>query len=91
MSPNATTLVPSRYMSRACDWIFERGMQMIIDLDSWEIGYADGQSDRSSECPENVDSISYSSGYCEGRACRADARRKGRTAVRILHLEPTGL
>src|SRR6202021_2736958 len=33
-------------------------------------GYADGQFGRLSQCPANLDSFSYSSGYCEGRACR---------------------
>src|ERR1700704_6038828 len=49
-----------------------KGAKMIIniDLDSWEVGYADGQFGRLSQCPANLDSFSYSSGYCEGRACR---------------------
>jgi hypothetical protein len=64
---------------------------MIIDLDSWETGYADGQLGRPTRCPDNFDRFSYSSGYCEGRACRAGVRKKGRTALRLLHLEPTGL
>jgi hypothetical protein len=42
-----------------------------IDLDSWEVGYADGQFCRLSQCPANLDSFSYSSGYCEGRAGHA--------------------
>jgi hypothetical protein len=42
-----------------------------IDLDSWEVGYADGQFARPSQCPANLDSFSYSTGYCEGRACHA--------------------
>src|ERR1700738_2195889 len=45
-------------------------MVINIDLDSWEVGYADGQFGRLSQCPANLDSFSYSSGYCEGRACR---------------------
>ena len=46
-------------------------MVINIDLDSWEVGYADGQVSRLSECPANLDSFSYSSGYWEGRACHA--------------------
>jgi hypothetical protein len=64
---------------------------MVIDLDSWEKGYADGQLGNSSQCPANFDSFSYSSGYCEGRAFGAGLRRKSPTALRLLHLEPTGL
>ena len=72
--------------------IFGRlGVQMIIDLDSWEVGYADGQLGRLPKCPAKFDPISYSSGYFEGRACEAAVRRKGATALRLLHLEPTGL
>jgi hypothetical protein len=52
------------------------GVLMIIDLDSWEAGYADGQLCRPSQCPANLDPLSYSSGYGEGRACRAETRRK---------------
>ena len=54
-----------------------------IDLDSWEVGYADGQFGRLSQCPANLDLFSYSAGYCEGRACHAvtywgrSARRRG--------------
>jgi hypothetical protein len=47
------------------------GAQMIIDLDSWEAGYADGRLGCGPECPENHDEVSYSSGYREGRATRA--------------------
>jgi hypothetical protein len=46
--------------------------KMTIDLDSWEIGYADGQCGRPLQCPTNLDCFSYSSGYCEGRAYLAD-------------------
>jgi hypothetical protein len=64
---------------------------MIIDLDSWELGYADGQLGRPPQIPDNLDPFSYSSGYCEGRACGAGMRKKGRTALRLMYLEPTGL
>jgi len=43
-------------------------MTIEIDLDSWEAGYADGRSGRPPQCPDNLDSFSYSSGYREGRA-----------------------
>jgi hypothetical protein len=46
-----------------------------IDLDSWEVGYADGHFGRLSQCPANLDSVSYSSGYYEGRACHTGTDR----------------
>jgi hypothetical protein len=49
---------------------------MIIDLDSWETGYADGQLGRASQRPTDLDPWSYSSGYREGRAARAGTRSK---------------
>ena len=52
------------------------GAQMIIDLDSWEAGYADGRLGCGAACPEHHDEVSYSSGYREGRATRAGARMK---------------
>jgi hypothetical protein len=50
-------------------------MVINIDLDSWEVGYADGQVSRPSQCPANLDSFSYSTGYCEGRACHVGTDR----------------
>ena len=50
-------------------------MVINIDLDSWEVGYADGQFGRLSHCPANLDSFSYSTGYCEGRACHVGTDR----------------
>jgi len=44
---------------------------MIIDLDSWEAGYADGRLGRASQCPTRFDTLSYCNGYCEGRAMRS--------------------
>jgi hypothetical protein len=41
-------------------------MVINIDLDSWEVGYADGQFCRLSQCPANLDSFSYSSGSVRG-------------------------
>jgi hypothetical protein len=49
---------------------------MIIYLDSWETGYADGQLGRASQCPSDLDQLSYSNGYREGRECRAGTRKK---------------
>jgi hypothetical protein len=51
-----------------------KGAKMIIDidLDSWEVGYVDGQFDRRSQCPTNLDLFSYAAGYCEGRASHAE-------------------
>jgi hypothetical protein len=61
-----------------------RGAQMIIDLDSWEAGYADGRLGCGPACPENRDEVSYSSGYREGRATRAGVRMK---PPRLRHLQ----
>jgi hypothetical protein len=41
---------------------------MIIDLDSWEMGYADGQNGHASQRGVDLDPLSYSSGYVQGRA-----------------------
>ena len=56
---------------------------MIIDLDSWEIGYGDGHVGRSFECPVNRDQLSYASGYSLGRATRAEARNQTRVRVSV--------
>ena len=56
---------------------------MRIDVDSWEIGYDDGQFGRPSQFgllsqfPITLDWFSYSSGYCEGRAYRARRHHLG--------------
>jgi len=55
------------------------GERMIIDLDSWEIGCADGRLGRSPEYPVNRDQVSYFSGYVQGRR----ARVRGRKEVRL--------
>jgi hypothetical protein len=47
---------------------FDRGEQMIIDLDSWEAGYGDGLLGRPSQCTDGLDRFSYSSGYVQARA-----------------------
>jgi len=47
---------------------------MIIDLDSWETGYADGKLGRALECPIELDPSSYSLGFRQGRASRAGMR-----------------
>ena len=47
---------------------------MNIDLDSWEAGYADGQYGRSPQCAIGLDQVSYLSGFCHGRARRAQSR-----------------
>jgi hypothetical protein len=49
---------------------------MNIDLDSWEAGYADGQYGRSPQCAIGLDQLSYLSGFCHGRARRAQSRTK---------------
>jgi hypothetical protein len=50
----------------------------VIDLDSWETGYADGELGRATQCPIGCDCepLSYSIGYRAGRESRAGARRK---------------
>ena len=52
------------------------GCKMVIDLDSWETGYADGSLGRALQCPLDFDQISYLSGYCEARAYVVGKRRK---------------
>ena len=52
-----------------------RGVQMIIDLDSWEAGYDDGLRGRPSQCVAGLDGFSYSSGYCQARAYRRGTRQ----------------
>ena len=47
---------------------------MIIDLDSWEAGYDDGLLGRPSQCTPGFDWLSYSTGYCQARACRAGTK-----------------
>jgi hypothetical protein len=39
---------------------------MMIDFEGWDVGYADARSGQPSQCPTNVDPISYLSGYREG-------------------------
>jgi hypothetical protein len=48
---------------------------MIIDLDSWEAGYDDGLRGRPSQCTAGLDRFSYSSGYCQARACRKGTQK----------------
>src|SRR6478672_4251080 len=53
---------------------FEKGEQMIVDLDSWEAGYGDGLLGRPSQRMPALDWFSYSSGYLQARAHRAGTR-----------------
>ena len=46
------------------------GAKMMIDFEGWDVGYADARNGQPSQCPTNVDPISYLSGYREG--CFAD-------------------
>jgi hypothetical protein len=57
---------------------FGMGAKMIIDLDSWETGYADGQLGRPSQCPADLDRFSYSGGYGQARAGAQEASRPRR-------------
>jgi len=57
---------------------FETGEQMIVDLDSWEAGYADGLLGRPSQRLPALDWFSYSSGYLQARASRAGTRADSR-------------
>ena len=52
----------------------KQGRKMNIDLDSWEAGYADRQYGRSPQCEIGLDEVSYLSGFCHGRARRAQSR-----------------
>ena len=56
---------------------------MIIDLDSWEVGYRDGHVGCPFECPLNRDQLSYASGYSLGRATR-EARKQIRVCPAVL-------
>jgi hypothetical protein len=53
---------------------------MIVDLESWEAGYDDGLLGRPSQCTPGLDRFSYSSGYCQARACRAGTQETPRYA-----------
>ncbi len=64
-------------------WI-KQGRKMNIDLDSWEAGYADGQYGRSPQCAIGLDQVSYLSGFCHGRARRAQSRTKSPPLLRSL-------
>ena len=48
----------------------------VIDLDSWETGYADGELGRATQCPIGCDCepLSYSIGYRAGREVLAQER-----------------
>jgi hypothetical protein len=50
----------------------------VIDLDSWETGYADGELGRETQCPTGCDChpLSYSIGYHAGCKARAGARSR---------------
>jgi hypothetical protein len=49
---------------------------MIVDLESWEVGYDDGLFGRPSQCTSGLDRFSYSSGYFQARACRAGTQEE---------------
>jgi hypothetical protein len=61
-------------------WLRTMGRQMIMDLDSWEAGYADGQLDRSFECRGGLDALSYAAGYRAASAYVAAKSRRLRYA-----------
>jgi hypothetical protein len=42
------------------------GAKMVIDFEGWDVGYADARNGQPSQCPTNVDPISYLNGYREG-------------------------
>jgi hypothetical protein len=50
---------------------------MNIDLDSWEAGYAHGKQGRPPRCAIEFDQVSYLSGFCHGRAWRAQQSAVG--------------
>jgi hypothetical protein len=57
------------------------GEAMIVDLESWEAGYDDGLVGRPSQCTQGLDQVSYSSGYFQARACRAETQETPRYAL----------
>jgi hypothetical protein len=61
-----------------------RGHTMHIDLDSWEAGYAHGRQGRPPRCAIDLDKVSYLSGFCHGRAWRAQLRTKSPRLFRSL-------
>jgi hypothetical protein len=70
--------------------VFDRGdgiggRTMIIDLESWEAGYADGKRGRTAACPADRDQVSYSSGHREGHAARTGTRQE----VRVRYPNPS--
>jgi hypothetical protein len=52
-------------------WLFKSywGAKMMIEFEGWDVGYADARNGRPSQCPTNLDPISYVSGYREGCSC----------------------
>jgi hypothetical protein len=70
MRDRAKAVLSARTASKQAD--------KIIDLDSWETGYADGELGRAAQCPIGCDChpLSYSIGYYAGRKARAGARRQ---------------
>ena len=42
------------------------GQRAMIDFEGWDMGYADARNGQPSQCPPNVDPISYLGGYREG-------------------------
>jgi hypothetical protein len=61
-----------------------RGDKMHIDLDSCEAGYAHGRQGRPPRCAIDLDQVSYLSGFCHGRAWRAQSRTKSPPLFRSL-------
>jgi hypothetical protein len=62
----------------------KQGRKMNIDLDSWEAGYADGQHGRPPQCGIGLDQVSYLSGFCHGRAWRAQSRTKSPSLLSLV-------
>jgi hypothetical protein len=56
---------------------------MIIDLDSWEVGYSDALLGRPSQCTARFDQVSYSSGYCQASASGGELRE----TLRLRHAQ----
>ena len=74
------------------------GVNMIIDLDSWESGYADGRLGRAADCSPGFDPFSYASGYREAQAYLAGYRQRptrlrgtalsGRQSISVHSMQP---
>jgi hypothetical protein len=100
LCPDCNTCAENRSLCSAllAPWGLGMGVNMIIDLDSWESGYADGRLGRAASCPPGFDPVSYASGYREAQAYLAGYRQRptrlrgtalsGRQSISIHSMQP---